>query len=81
MVLNLLYTRSLEEARAFLDRSFSRYLGGIGLQVGGRAGGCCPRQHSERAQGAGTCSMQRLRRAAVGGRCGRACLCLWLPPV
>ena len=33
MVLNLLYTRSLEEARAFLDRSFSRYLGGIGTQV------------------------------------------------
>ena len=37
MVLNLLYTRSLEEARAFLDRSFSRFLGGIGTQVGG----CC----------------------------------------
>ncbi|KAL4443480.1 hypothetical protein ABPG75_011217 [Micractinium tetrahymenae] len=32
MVLNLLYTRSLEEARAFLDRSFSRYLGGMGAQ-------------------------------------------------
>jgi hypothetical protein len=27
MVLNLLYTRSMEEARAFLDRSFSKYLG------------------------------------------------------
>lgn len=36
MVLNLLYTRSLEEARAFLDRSFSRYLGGMGAQVGSR---------------------------------------------
>lgn len=33
MVLNLLYTRSLAEARAFLDRSFSRYLGSIGSQV------------------------------------------------
>ncbi|KAI3428051.1 hypothetical protein D9Q98_006436 [Chlorella vulgaris] len=32
MVLNLLYTRSLAEARAFLDRSFSRYLGSIGSQ-------------------------------------------------
>ncbi|PSC72530.1 DEAD-box ATP-dependent RNA helicase chloroplastic isoform B [Micractinium conductrix] len=32
MVLNLLYTRSLEEARAFLDRSFSRYMGGMGAQ-------------------------------------------------
>ena len=34
MVLNLLNTRSLEEARGFLDRSFSAYLGGIGKQVG-----------------------------------------------
>lgn len=33
MVLNLLYTRSLQGARAFLDRSFSRYLGGIGTQA------------------------------------------------
>ena len=34
MVLNLLYTRTLEEARAFLDRSFAAYLGGQGVQVG-----------------------------------------------
>ena len=27
MVLNLLYTRSLQEARAFIDRSFSTYMG------------------------------------------------------
>lgn len=27
MVLNLLYTRTLEEARAFIDRSFSSYMG------------------------------------------------------
>lgn len=33
MVLNLLYTRTLEEARAFLDRSFAAYLGGQGVQV------------------------------------------------
>lgn len=32
MVLNLLFTRGREEARAFLDRSFSRYLGGEGYQ-------------------------------------------------
>ncbi|PRW05688.1 DEAD DEAH box helicase, partial [Chlorella sorokiniana] len=32
MVLNLLYTRTLEEARAFLDRSFAAYLGGQGVQ-------------------------------------------------
>lgn len=31
--------RSLEEARAFLDRSFSRYLGGIGTQVCRRSAG------------------------------------------
>lgn len=28
MVLNLLHTRSLEEARAFLERSFGNYMGG-----------------------------------------------------
>jgi hypothetical protein len=39
MVLNLLYTRTLGEARAFLDRSFARYLGSIGSQVGGWVGG------------------------------------------
>lgn len=33
MVLNLLYTRTLEEARSFLDRSFAAYLGGQGVQV------------------------------------------------
>ena len=27
MVLNLLYTRSLQEAREFIDRSFSTYMG------------------------------------------------------
>lgn len=30
MVLNLLYTRSVPEAQAFLDKSFSRYMGGLG---------------------------------------------------
>ena len=32
MVLNLLYTRSVPEAQAFLDKSFSRYMGGLGRQ-------------------------------------------------
>ena len=31
MVLNLLYTRTLEEARAFIDRSFSSYMGTLAL--------------------------------------------------
>lgn len=32
MVLNLLYSRTIPEARDFLEKSFSRYLGGIGRE-------------------------------------------------
>lgn len=43
MVLNLLFTRSLEEARAFLDRSFAAYLGGQGVQASCVARACAGR--------------------------------------